>query len=380
MCLLKAVLVVFQLSVICSQTCQNKFYLPAVINDNTDKIIRLNDCFANRNLTKEITLTIKITCSTEQLPVIQKKFIADFELLSLIVIECSVTTVLPEAFFNLPNLVYVDLSNNQIKAITAGVFDIVPSLQYISLRNNSIAYIGELSFANLPKLNIIGLDKNELNYMSRYWFINTRNIEVFSITRNYVKEIPENMFQGWRAVKSFIMNYNNISKINDGAFIDLGTHVSILALRHNELSSINMNAFSDNMSFESIDISLNLLNYVPSDFFKKITVNYMFIFGNPFKCSCLLKLYNRLYAQGIFTNALYYNLDNQTTKIHLKTAPNRFCKQFSAPICGGSVVPSVCTETSESDINNRITNYMMEEGFNNLKEWHTTCTPIKRGS
>ncbi|XP_069131705.1 uncharacterized protein [Argopecten irradians] len=68
------------------------------------------------------------------------------------------------AFLNQASLTSLDLSNNLITNIIAGLLDPLVALETLSLRNNSIGYVQPNSFASLRSLKTLDMAKNQMYF------------------------------------------------------------------------------------------------------------------------------------------------------------------------------------------------------------------------
>ena len=94
-------------------------------------------------------------------------------------------------FQNLPSLETVDLSNNLLSDIPARLFQSLPSLETVDLSNNSLTIINSSAFVNLPALEKINIAANQLNYMADDAIsLSLDLLEYIDLSKNQLTTIP----------------------------------------------------------------------------------------------------------------------------------------------------------------------------------------------
>ncbi|XP_063742568.1 toll-like receptor 9 [Eleginops maclovinus] len=146
-------------------------------------------------------------------------------------------------FQNLTNLTYLDISNNDLKSISAVVLCNLPqSLKDLSISNNNLK--------KFPWDNITALS----------------NLSYLNLSHNFLDVLPNKI-------------------------IDFGAHFTLLDLSHNHLSIIPDEFFSNAESLNYLYLSHNqikVLNHqiLPPPFKNGSALQVLTLHANPFKCEC----------------------------------------------------------------------------------------------
>lgn len=148
-------------------------------------------------------------------------------------------------------------------------------------------------------------------------------------------------------------NKNRISSIDDGTFDNISPEVDFLSFHQNHLTSFNPNAISDSVSISVLQISANLLNYLPHELLDKVRVK-LIIFGNPFKCDCFNEINKLCLQRGI--------------QIYVPT-PYQFCvKSYVADCAATSWLPKACTPTVDKNVTFSVISYLKSMGYDRLRD------------
>ena len=95
-----------------------------------------------------------------------------------------------ETYFEfLPNLIYIDLTYNQIKDIDRYSFSILTDLHYLYLSENSLRQINRWYFQKLNKLVILDLNSNLISFIENRSFDDLISLEKLYLNQNKIKAI-----------------------------------------------------------------------------------------------------------------------------------------------------------------------------------------------
>lgn len=189
------------------------------ITDNFDTVEELN---LNQN--KFIRLT-----STNCYP--DTFCLEDMEnLKSLFISNCSVMAIDENAFRFMNSLLELDISNNMFRRIAKGTFDYLPSLTSLNLSSNTLH--GMPNFEGLRNLTTLLLDEMK----------------------------PKKLLQS-------LETFPHMSKLKH------------LSMRNNKLTKISVTLFNNLPSLEKIDLSNNLISFLPSWETQK-ALRYLYLSSN----------------------------------------------------------------------------------------------------
>ncbi|XP_015590280.1 protein artichoke [Cephus cinctus] len=191
----------------------------------------------------------------------------------------------------LRNLLLLNLAGNQLKRVSPETFKFLPNLQYLNLSNNPL-YGG---FPPIFPSSLITLDISYtgLKILPSVLFLNLESLEKISLAGNHLQEIVDGTFQHLYNLSSIDLSYNAIETIKNSAFVGLvnlyelklrgnrltsfvgehfntGTGLEILDLSDNRITTISPTAFVIHPRLREIDLSRNRFTHFPSDFLKSL--------------------------------------------------------------------------------------------------------------
>ncbi|KAF5300389.1 hypothetical protein FQR65_LT01010 [Abscondita terminalis] len=255
--------------------------------------------------------------------------------------------VIPKgAFDTLKKLKILDFSRNQLQAIEALTFKSSEKLTTLRLRNNRISQLKDGVFYGLSKMKFLLLDHNSIEVISKGWLYGLSNLKVLKISHNVIKDIykdawedckdliqldlsfnqiksiEEDTFKHLNILQNLNLNNNNIAFIKEGAFEHLkklnvlqlnNNHISWaiedadgvffslnnlmkLYLKHNNIKSINMNAFRGLINIDYLDLTHNNITTIQENAFSEMPgLQQLLLNTSALLCDCNLEwFYNWL--------------------------------------------------------------------------------------
>lgn len=192
-------------------------------------------------------------------------------------------------FVNLNKLTVVNLSKNNISRVDKGHLSEVP-IQKLYLNNNKIKEIEDGSFGpNITKLN---LNMNDLDDFSSNWLRDPKKLVSLYLSGNNLEVIRGYTFEKCTSLRKIVMSFNNIKTLDSGAFA-FNNDFEKISLDYNHLNEINGNVFQSDVTISNFMFSYNELNYLSDEIIGKVNVTKeLWVYGNPWLCSCLDKINN----------------------------------------------------------------------------------------
>lgn len=162
---------------------------------------------------------------------------------------------------NLPNLEYLNLTNNDIKSIELLTFSNLENLQDVSLVNNKLSYIPPNLFANNTELTKLSLDGNQLDTIE----IRVPTLEILSLESCHLRVFDELSSKELNEVIYLNLKNNQISNLTATSF----NHMYMLEtidLSDNNLGVLDSRIFRKNLELDKIILDNNLLKTLPNFF------------------------------------------------------------------------------------------------------------------
>lgn len=147
--------------------------------------------------------------------------------------------------FLLPNLTYLDLSENRLEYFDPEIFRNVKKLQYLNIASNKLTTLPMSAFHYLNNLEKIIMDRNNIgNYLNKFDMFHRNGIALnigikhISICNISLNVIPENFLADAYDLRELKIAQNNISSIPE-----LPYTLEYLDLSDNPITNINIEDF-----------------------------------------------------------------------------------------------------------------------------------------
>ncbi|XP_063849319.1 follicle-stimulating hormone receptor-like isoform X2 [Scylla paramamosain] len=163
----------------------------------------------------------------------------------------------PIEFENGLEVVYVDLSNNELSDLPDLTFANYPSLLHLRLSGNRISNIGNTAFHRLH-LKELYLDNNLLTTLPDAL---PTSLLRLSLEDNYFTDAPTTLPE-LQNLQELNLARNKIKLISSGDFRNL-SHLLSLSLHQNQIEEIEEGAFESLQSLQVLDLTENSLEEVP---------------------------------------------------------------------------------------------------------------------
>ncbi|KAJ8922989.1 hypothetical protein NQ315_001537 [Exocentrus adspersus] len=207
-----------------------------------------------------------------RIPTLSKNSVSGLDKVNVMqFVFCGVAEVQPGAFQNLPALVTLGLSDNDIERVQAGVFNRL-NVSVLFLQRNQITTIDSQAFDDMPRLYKIKLNSNKISAWDQNWFRRTPALTEILFRRNKIEQIPNKAFVNIKGEHLKIyLSKNNISYIAPDAFQGL-PELNQLWLDRNRIQELDERTFSHFTKLGTLFLSKNKLRSLPEKMFPKLDV------------------------------------------------------------------------------------------------------------
>lgn len=196
-------------------------------------------------------------------------------------------------FVHLPNLVELDLHNNELKEINWHMFHNVSNPSHpmtLNLSRNrldnswyDLKQSASLDY-KLPDVHIASIDLSHNEYKEvPFMTLNALNesLKIVNLGYNHIKSLHDRAFLTMGKVEIVNMEHNIISELNESSFRGL-RNVQILDLSHNHISRIFTEQFASMERLRVLDLSYNHISTLPGDCFKRTKIERLLLKSNAF--------------------------------------------------------------------------------------------------
>ncbi|XP_050982049.1 toll-like receptor 4 [Labeo rohita] len=271
------------------------------------------------------------------------KQLSHLRALEKVVITHNSAPIWADAFIDMPNLQYLDLSSNQItlyKCCTTlfsgtpqirylnlsqnidigfdlGGFDALASLEILDLHRTNVERVGYLPvLSSLKYLRYLDVSYSSITFINIFSFYRLKNLNVLKIAGNkFQGDVARYLFNNLTLLEHLDMSYCHMVELHPSSFKNL-QRLRLLNLRGNHLMTVDFLAYPSLKQLTSVYVNKNSITTIPLHVLQKLPANLseFDLSSNPIYCSC---------SQTDFT---LWIIQNQNI---LKQPENIFCKTFS---------------------------------------------------
>jgi Leucine-rich repeat (LRR) protein len=175
----------------------------------------------------------------------------------------------PLAMSGLNNLVYLEISDSNLRVIPDGFYCPLNSLQVLNLTRNRIRTTENLGFvlpssvecagASLQELTSLDLSHNELQRIPENWAVSKlRRLQHLYLQHNNITELNSETLAGLNSLQTLNLSYNHLEQLPDGLFYGSRGLLEI-HLQNNQLFQLPRTLFHRLEKLLILDLSKNML-------------------------------------------------------------------------------------------------------------------------
>ena len=248
------------------------------------------------------------------------------QLTGLRLIDNDIVNITKDTFSSLPSLRILSIADNKIQHVERGALGSSPTLHAIRLDGNKLTDLTGM-FSDLPGLVWLNVSANQIKWFD--YFLLPASLEWLDMHKNRIPELENNHDRKDNIpIKHLDASFNKLTDINDNA---IPNSVETLVLNDNYIREVKPGTFLNKVNLsrvvlygnkiQNLEESALLVQSVPGD--KKMPEFY--IGGNPFFCDCTMEWLTNVNKPSPQRNRpLISDLDSVTCNLpHSRGAPTR---------------------------------------------------------
>lgn len=210
----------------------------------------------------------------------------------------------------------IDLSQNNIKELPAGLLDKATNLTDFYIENNFVSEIPENFFKNNQKLNWISFSGNQIKELGDHQVSNLPNLTILDFSSNDIEKISAKAFDGLAKLNDLGLASNLLTTLPDGLFASMGNSLESISLYSNGLEKLPK-ALEDLSVLKTLSVFDNELKDISDfDFSKLPKVETITLHYNE-----ITKIAKDAFAKNKALNSLDL-YDNQLTDFSTEALPS----------------------------------------------------------
>ncbi|XP_076069254.1 G-protein coupled receptor GRL101-like [Oratosquilla oratoria] len=141
------------------------------------------------------------------------------------------------------NMIYLDLSNNNLTQLPRGTFRNLWRLRILLLNDNTLATFSEGTFAGLHSLRTLVLTGNQLSHLGPFAFYGLVALATLDLSHQRLIDVAARTFVGLRNLTTLTLRGNFIRRLSDQTFTGL-SRIQMLDVSKNRLDTLGARVLS----------------------------------------------------------------------------------------------------------------------------------------
>uniref|UniRef100_A0A146LFE4 Protein toll n=3 Tax=Lygus hesperus TaxID=30085 RepID=A0A146LFE4_LYGHE len=176
------------------------------------------------------------------------------------------------ALDGLTSLTYLDLGHNKLVNLPPEIFSDTRELKELHLQNNSINVLAPGLFNGLSNLLVLDLSDNELTHewVNAATFAGLLRLVILSISGNNLAKLDSSLFRDLYSLQILRLEDNSIEFISDNTFVSLN-NLHTLSLSNNKLTRIDSNTLAGLYGLSILSLDGNTIQYIDPEALRNST-------------------------------------------------------------------------------------------------------------
>ncbi|XP_023128625.2 toll-like receptor 13 [Amphiprion ocellaris] len=229
----------------------------------------------------------------------------------------------PAATRNLPALLELDLSNNNISSLQCHDFADQTKLRQLNLYRNSIPDLKDCLFKDLTQLQVLKLQSSHIRKLNGAFKRYLPNLTQLNLYGNELTAIKGGVFKSLRSLQNLSLHQNKITTLEKDSFVGL-TNLTRIQLQSNNINKqqLDKDVFNTLINLRRLDLENNNIKYESSfallnpPFSKLSRLEELSIPAQHYRNKHLLP---RNFLQGLTNLLLFKVRNNQLVYLHKDT-------------------------------------------------------------
>ncbi|XP_045537529.1 toll-like receptor 3 [Papilio machaon] len=190
-------------------------------------------------------------------------------------------------FKSFSNLRVLHLAHNNIKLFNVPQINALSNISVINLSHNQISYVDLKYFKELISID---LSSNKISALNNTFFKNVDNLMSVDLSNNSIDNLPPGIFNNIKILKSLNLSSNHLNKLRYGSL--QGLHkTEVLDLSRNNILDFDVNVFHECKDLIKLIIDYNRIKSVDVESLTHTLSNLrvLSLGGNPLQCKEIVR-------------------------------------------------------------------------------------------
>jgi Leucine-rich repeat (LRR) protein len=253
-----------------------------------------------------LDLSSKYLNSTETLQIIQAVVQQGAPLQTLDLSSNQIRVLSDGVFSELSQLNDLDLSWNNINVLSEGMFSGLSQLTTLDLGFNQISVLSEGMFSGLSQLTDLSLDDNKIRVLSEGIFSRLNQLNELDLSVNLIRVFSEGAFSGLSQLNNLDLDNNLILVLSEDVFSRL-SQLHTLNLYRNQITVLSKGTFNGLSQLTNLDLSDNQINALSEGMFSGLSqLTTLSLWGNQISVlnESLFSELNQLTSLDLYDNKI----------------------------------------------------------------------------